>query len=257
MASSVLPTLDLGIDYELAQENIKDFLVHYKEETATSGEEQGDGNDNSDIGQGPKYMQQLQNIANREQDSLFIELDDIYHYQRTKQFEQAPDNQGRNLLNLHYMVMENTKRFSELFCNCVDELLPAPTKDIDYETDVLDVILHQRRLRNERNILETRDEFQQMAQSLNEDSQPNLDQLASTDADLFPATLIRRYHLYFKPLTNRSTRKLKPLSVREIKGNYLGKLITVRGIITRVSDVKPSVLVNAYTCDQCGHEVFQ
>lgn len=262
MASSVLPTLDLGIDYEVAQDNIKDFLIHYKEETiGSTGENDNDDNLDPEVGQGPKYLQQLQHIANREQDILYIELDDVYHYQRTKQFENLSSSntaaQGKNLVNLHRIIMENTKRFTELFSNCVDELLPPPTKDIDYETDVLDVILHQRRLRNERNILETRDEFQQMAQGMGEESQTNLDQLATTDADLFPAALIRRYHLYFKPLTSRSTRKLKPMSVREIKGSYLGKLITVRGIITRVSDVKPSVTVNAYTCDQCGHEVFQ
>jgi DNA replication licensing factor MCM7 len=34
-------------------------------------------------------------------------------------------------------------------------------------------------------------------------------------------------------------------------------LITIRGIATRVSDVKPTVLVNAYTCDRCGSEIFQ
>lgn len=255
MASSVLPTLDLGIDYELAQDNIKDFLIHYKVEQSSAEQEE----DAEQVGSGPKYMEQLQNVANREQDSIFVELDDIFQYQRSKQFEDSTGNSSKTISNLHFMIMENTSRFKELFCKSIDELLPAPTKDIDYETDVLDVILHQRRLRNERNILETRDEFQHMAQGLNgagTDSNA-LDQLATSDADLFPAALIRRYHLYFKPLTSRSTRKLKPFSVREIKGIHLGKLITVRGIITRVSDVKPSVLVNAYTCDQCGHEVFQ
>jgi DNA replication licensing factor MCM7 len=38
---------------------------------------------------------------------------------------------------------------------------------------------------------------------------------------------------------------------------HLGKLITVRGIVTRVSEVKPLLLVNAYTCDVCGSETFQ
>jgi DNA replication licensing factor MCM7 len=34
-------------------------------------------------------------------------------------------------------------------------------------------------------------------------------------------------------------------------------LITVSGILTRVSDVKPAVEVQAYSCDRCGTEVFQ
>ena len=44
------------------------------------------------------------------------------------------------------------------------------------------------------------------------------------------------------------------MAVRDVKGAYLGKLITVRGIVTRVSEVKPLLLVNAYTCDACGSE---
>ncbi|EER41902.1 DNA replication licensing factor CDC47 [Histoplasma capsulatum H143] len=41
------------------------------------------------------------------------------------------------------------------------------------------------------------------------------------------------------------------------RGEHLGHLITVRGITTRVSDVKPAVKINAYSCDRCGSEVFQ
>ena len=48
-----------------------------------------------------------------------------------------------------------------------------------------------------------------------------------------------------------------PRAVRDIRGSDLGKLLTVRGIVTRVSEVKPLLLVNAYTCDVCGSETFQ
>jgi DNA replication licensing factor MCM7 len=48
-----------------------------------------------------------------------------------------------------------------------------------------------------------------------------------------------------------------PIAVREVKGSSLGHLITVRGIVTRVSEVKPLLQVNAYTCDVCGSETFQ
>jgi DNA replication licensing factor MCM7 len=47
------------------------------------------------------------------------------------------------------------------------------------------------------------------------------------------------------------------MAVREVRGTQIGKLITVRGIVTRVSEVKPLLLVNAYTCDSCGSEIFQ
>lgn len=47
------------------------------------------------------------------------------------------------------------------------------------------------------------------------------------------------------------------MAVRDVKGAHLGRLITVRGIVTRVSEVKPLLVVNAYTCDVCGSETFQ
>lgn len=59
-------------------------------------------------------------------------------------------------------------------------------------------------------------------------------------------------NLYFKPLLSDIA-----MAVREVRGAHLGRLITVGGIVTRVSEVKPLLLVNAYTCDVCGSETFQ
>ena len=82
----------------------------------------------------------------------------------------------------------------------------------------------------------------------------------SLPSSIFPAELTRRYTLNFKPVTPSgasSERDQKALAVRNVRGEHLGRLITVRGITTRVSDVKPAVQVNAYTCDRCGCEIFQ
>jgi DNA replication licensing factor MCM7 len=59
-------------------------------------------------------------------------------------------------------------------------------------------------------------------------------------------------NLYFEPLSSDVV-----MAVREVRGAHLGHLITVRGIVTRVSEVKPLLQVNAYTCDVCGSETFQ
>ena len=82
----------------------------------------------------------------------------------------------------------------------------------------------------------------------------------SLPPSIFPAELTRRYTLTFKPVTpsgSSSERNQKALAVRNVRGEHLGHLITVRGITTRVSDVKPAIQVNAYTCDRCGSEIFQ
>ena len=82
----------------------------------------------------------------------------------------------------------------------------------------------------------------------------------SLSASIFPAELTRRYTLVFKPRTfngGRTGPSQKAMAVRNVRGEHLGKLITVRGITTRVSDVKPAVRINAYSCDRCGCEIFQ
>ena len=58
--------------------------------------------------------------------------------------------------------------------------------------------------------------------------------------------------MFIKPLSTDEA-----VSVRQIGGTSLGQLVTVRGIVTRVSDVKPFLQVNTYSCDTCGSEIFQ
>jgi DNA replication licensing factor MCM7 len=52
-----------------------------------------------------------------------------------------------------------------------------------------------------------------------------------------------------------STNKTAP--IREVKAEHVGKLVTVRGIVTRCTEVKPMMSVATYTCDQCGAETYQ
>ncbi|KAJ3271982.1 Mcm2-7 hexameric complex component [Terramyces sp. JEL0728] len=47
------------------------------------------------------------------------------------------------------------------------------------------------------------------------------------------------------------------VSVRQVKGDMVGKMVKIKGMVTRVSNVKPLCVVSAYSCDSCGHEVFQ
>lgn len=68
----------------------------------------------------------------------------------------------------------------------------------------------------------------------------------------YPGELMRRYEVYFK---NRELQK--PLSVRDLKANYVGKLVRVRGIVIRCTEVKPMATVITYTCDTCGSETYQ
>ncbi|KAJ7578377.1 MCM2/3/5 family-domain-containing protein [Mycena floridula] len=206
-------------NYELEMEKIKDFMLKFKfqEKDVTRGFANinigGDNQAATSELASLKYMSQLQKIADREQQMLVIDLEDIYVHEGS-------------VSELAARIQQNTRRYVSLFSKVVDEIMPPAIKDISDYDEVIDVILHQRKERN---------------QKMNEETEIP-----------FPDHLLRRYNLYFQPL-----RSDVAVAVREVRGSSLGQLITVRGIVTRVSEVKPLLLVNAYTCDVCGCETFQ
>ncbi|XBW35925.1 hypothetical protein QEN19_001497 [Hanseniaspora menglaensis] len=299
--SSALPTTsEIPIDYGRLRKSAKDFLLNYKETRPNNADNDSrdfffnDGNeidptDQEDLSDKSKYYKMIKAVGNRRQNTLFIDLNDIKNFEIQKQvageegFDMDDDiNENlnkRDLLNgksrqwtLSEAISKNAYHFIELFSQVVDDImnnmmhiLPATADD-----DVLDVIISQRKARNQINFdREERDLQQMSAQNDNEenengdlaeddDRQQRLKDFMKRDENYFSEKLLRRYDLYFKPLTNDPTHSTsKPLSVRQVKGEKIGNLVTVRGIVTRISEVKPNVDVNAYFCDKCDAEVFQ
>lgn len=142
---------------------------------------------------------------------------------------EGPDSQ------LVERVEGNCQRYVDVFSVAIDEIMPQPSRDISFKSDVYDILMSQRLKRN---------------QTLAMAAEAGADEMLGA---MFPPELTRRYTLNFKPRTS----EYKALAVREVRGQHLGALITVRGIVTRVSDVKPAIKINSYTCERCGSEVFQ
>jgi len=165
-----------------------------------------------------KYAEQLTNIAHREQVSLTVDLDDV------AQFDE----------DLADSIRDNTRRYNMLMADVIESLLPE-YKDADREVparDSLDVFIRHRQ------IMESG-----AAAGGAQQQQPR---------NQFPPELMRRFEVFFKA---RQDDKLVP--IREVKANCIGKLITVKGIVTRATEVKPMMQVATYTCDQCGAETYQ
>ncbi|KAF9289741.1 Mcm2-7 hexameric complex component [Linnemannia elongata] len=200
--------------------HIKDFLETYKAVLLEADVEDTSLELDGNPDPQLKYFMQLQMIANRRQKKLVIQLNDVIKFDRTKASNLAPH------------IMANTKRYVSLFCSAIDAIMPLPTEDMDAKASVLDVVLSQRRSHN--------------ANFVNANGEVPMEELP------YPPALTRRYQIVFKPPTSQ-----KALSVREIKAEYLGKLVTLQGIVTRVTAVKPFVEVAAYTCELCGTENFQ
>ena len=56
----------------------------------------------------------------------------------------------------------------------------------------------------------------------------------------------------FRPLT-----KHRSIAIRDVRASSIGGMVSVKGIVTKVHDVKPMITVAAYTCDTSGFEVYQ
>ncbi|NXF60044.1 MCM7 factor, partial [Ciccaba nigrolineata] len=126
---------------------------------------------------------------------------------------------------------DNAKRYSRLFADAVHELLPLYKEREVSRKDVLDVYIEHRLL------------LEQRGRDGGDTRSPQ---------NQYPPELLRRFELYFKAPSTAKARV-----VRDVKADCIGKLVTVRGIVTRVTEVKPMMAVATYSCDQCGAETYQ
>ena len=221
-----------------------------------------------------KYVLQLEQVVRRERKDVCIEVDDVYRYKSDIEFV-------RN-------VVKNSHRYVSLFSEKIDELLLDVRKRLDltpgkdFEEDALDFIEKTRLSAGGMDAAST-----SMGGGGADASASDGGQAGATGASAgtaqFPAQLLRRYQVLMRPPTdptvagltaivpssgsasggNGPTKKgaaaasAAALSIREVSALHIGSLVAVRGMVTRVSDVKPLVEVATYTCEQCGCEIYQ
>lgn len=167
-------------------------------------------------GQRP-YMEQLQEIANRQRTTLEIRLDDVNDFQGDAEFVS--------------MIIRNTKRYLDVFAQAADQIMPMHTVEEFQNATVFDIWMSMR----EQKIEEAK-------------------QAAPNDAAniSLPPQLTRRYDVRIIPRTAD-----KPFRLREVRAPQIGSLVTIRGVVTRASDVRPLVEVQTYVCNNCSHEAYQ
>jgi hypothetical protein len=162
----------------------------------------------------------LQEVANRLTRVVEVCLDDV------------EANLGDEMAE---RIERNAHRYKQLFADAIDSVMPEPTVDI-VDEDVADVLMSSRRDAPAEDGLDAGGEAGEPRQTV-------------------PAALKRRYEVRLIPRTGDS--KSKALPIRKVKADTIGHLVTVKGIVTRVSEVKPQLALATYTCDQGGYEVYQ
>ncbi|KAM6289206.1 DNA replication licensing factor MCM7 [Aegotheles albertisi] len=164
------------------------------------------------------YREQLTAVAHRERVALYVSLDEVA--------EEDPV--------LAEAVGDNARRYGRVFAEAAQELLPLFRQRQVTHRDVLDVYIEHRLLLEQRG---------REGGAAGDPRDPH---------NQYPPELLRRFELYFTPPSTA-----KPRVIREVRADSVGKLVTVRGIVTRVTEVRPMMVVATYTCDQCGAETYQ
>ncbi|OXU18408.1 hypothetical protein TSAR_003089 [Trichomalopsis sarcophagae] len=129
------------------------------------------------------------------------------------------------------MITKNTRRYVNLLLDLVQSILPDFRERAVSAKDTLDIYIEHRLMMEARN------------QHPGEQRDPR---------NKYAPELMRRFEVYFKNFNDA-----KSMSVRDVKAMNIGQLVTVRGIVTRTTEVKPLMVVATYTCDQCGAETYQ
>jgi DNA replication licensing factor MCM7 len=153
-------------------------------------------------------------------------------------------------------IQSNTMHYIELMENCIDQILPQNEYQIVDDADPIDVL---RMYRSASQKSSQRSTQQQEPDTMDVDTQ----QLEGVDAaavtpinaasdNALPRLLTRRYELIIIPPAEKPT-----IPLRQVKATLIGKLLRVRGIVTRVTEVKPLLVVATYNCDSCGLEAYQ
>jgi len=184
--------------------------------------------ENDDMMETFKYAELLQKVKNRASRVVEVDLDDINDWERA-----GPE--------LCERIRTNARRYVDIISRAIDRVLLAlRATDFSRHDGAADVM---------RNLREDKRDRARAERAANGEGD---DGAAQVEDDEFPPALTRRYQVV---LLAREGDKSVPL--RRVLSAHIGSLLTVKGIVTRVTAVKPQLQVATYTCDQCGFEVYQ
>jgi len=179
-----------------------------------------------------KYKALLQKAANRQLETVFIDLNDLKSFcEKEKAF---PDQDIMEEVQFSKILLQqaieqmladvesNAYRFMRYFYEACAEELPERDEACGDASDAQNVVRRWR----ERN-----------ARELGGD---------------VPMKLKHDFDVRFKPMHD-----FKPSKVREISAASVGALVQIDCVVVRTSQVKPKIDVVTYNCELCGAEMFQ
>ena len=120
-------------------------------------------------------------------------------------------------------IVTNTHHYIKLFNLALDDLLPEPSLDFTSQFKA------------------TLATFYSSAKEAGADAVSKL-----------PRELLRSHTVRFIPPDKQTI-----LPLRNIRADSIGHLVRFRGLVTRITQVKPKISVATYSCSQCSENTFQ
>lgn len=164
-----------------------------------------------------KYFDMITNSANK---VIKIDIKDIYEYLTL--------NESMNNLNTNNLINNikgNTFTYIKIFYEIIDELRIEHINLVENLSDQEAFVAHR--------IIRFKEKFP--TESIPEHL----------------GYLVRDYSIKVFDST------LNPMSLRLLNSECLGVLVNIKGIVTKVTQVKPAVKVATYICEACGTETYQ
>lgn len=182
---------------------------------------------NTDYPTDSKRITEFLNTYKDESDELIYRnaLDDIRVRKETN-LVVSLDHLGSYNQELANHLVENTPRYLKLFYQAADELIGEINFDFSSS-------------------------FGALAATRNSSWAESRDPTDNSKSP-FPPELHRPYFIRFT-----SGKKFAFTNLRDVRAASIGKLVQFRGLVTRVTQVKPLIRVASYTCSHCSEETFQ
>ncbi|KAL9551997.1 hypothetical protein MBANPS3_003993 [Mucor bainieri] len=143
--AALLPVNIQNVNYQEDKAFLDGFFRGYKETiTGAMGDEEIS----------PKYDNLLQNVVDREQSVIVVDLNDLLKFE--DELEQVSN---RGIVN---RIIRNTKHYVDITCDVIDSICASkqPTNaDLSYKDSVLDVIIRQRSNRDNNRTNESEEHF--------------------------------------------------------------------------------------------------
>jgi DNA replication licensing factor MCM7 len=166
-----------------------------------------------------KYVDALQAISNGDK-VLDVHLDDIDIF-----FQDHGEFSSR--------IQHNTLRYQGLAAVASDRCMPPPNIESSTNASVFDIYT------------QTRKDLIQAAR----------DQGASVSS--VPLQLLQNHVVHFLPKIPSGRALAQAVPLRSVGAESIGSLVTIRGLVIKVSDVQPAVEVQTYLCSECSYESYQ